>query len=120
MKEPLSTLESKLKKTKSRSKKRDFLQELADRNAEEGNFKVAYEYYQQCEEVKDAILNDETQKQIAKLEAKYKTEQKEREKEIFRPQLSESLNSEKPLIFELHLKNNLWDSSDALKITVSL
>ncbi len=35
-------------------------------------------------------------------------------------QLSESLNSEKPLIFELHLKNNLWDFSDALKITVSL
>ncbi|MCH8317951.1 MAG: tetratricopeptide repeat protein [Bacteroidetes bacterium] len=52
--------------------------------AKQKRFQRAYEYYQLYSEVKDSILNKESSKQIAEMEAKYETEKKEKEIEILK------------------------------------
>jgi len=62
---------------------------LALTYARKKQFEQAYTYYQQYIGIKDSLLNDETHRQIAELEARYQS--KEQEKEI------ELLNKDKAL-----------------------
>jgi serine phosphatase RsbU (regulator of sigma subunit) len=42
-----------------------------------GDYKIAYEYLQKCTTVKDSLLNAESYKQVAEMNAKYETDKKE-------------------------------------------
>ena len=84
MTQKIAQLEKQLKSVKDEPKKLKLLEELSRLHVSQENFKSAYEFYQKAVDVKEKILNRETQKQITELETRYKTEQKEREKEIYR------------------------------------
>jgi len=52
---------------------------LADACAKAGNYRMAYDYYQQYVQANDSFLNQERSRQIADLQTKYETEKKEQE-----------------------------------------
>jgi tetratricopeptide (TPR) repeat protein len=56
--------------------------QLSEIYEQENNVGMAFSYYKKFTEVKDKIYNEETSRQIADMQTKYNTEQKEREIEV--------------------------------------
>jgi two-component system, NtrC family, sensor kinase len=54
-------------------------QRLADFNAREGNFPLAYRYLQRAVAVRDSVVNENSQKMLSELRAQFEVSQKERE-----------------------------------------
>ncbi|MEO6884028.1 MAG: SpoIIE family protein phosphatase, partial [Bacteroidia bacterium] len=52
---------------------------LSEANYGAGNFKAAYEFHEKYTNLKDTILNDKNQKQIAEMSTKYQSEKKDKE-----------------------------------------
>lgn len=67
------------KETGSRDLIRDSYLGLSQLDSARDNYKVAYQYYKLYAEMKDSILNEESNKQISKLKIQYETEKKEKE-----------------------------------------
>ncbi len=54
-------------------------QRLADFNAKEGNFPLAFRYLQRAVAVRDSVVNENSQKMLSELRAQFEVSQKERE-----------------------------------------
>jgi tetratricopeptide (TPR) repeat protein len=81
-KEAIHYLEKGLALSESIGEK-DFSKEaykgLSDVYASAGDYRMAYDYYRKYTVKKDSLLNEETVKQIAESESKYKSEKKDKE-----------------------------------------
>jgi len=71
-------------------------------NANQNNFKLAYQYYKQFTQMKDSLFNEEKSKEIGKLEAKYEFEKAEEERKRLE-------------IEELRLENEIKQRRDNLQ-----
>ena len=65
-------------------------------HSSKGDYKKALEYFKLYSEVNDSLFNEESRRKISEMEAKYLTEQKEKEAEIYRLKTEdlEKLNKE--------------------------
>jgi len=72
------------KKINSRNQLKQITMNLTDMYDKMGHYKKALNYFTESAKLKEEILNKLKNKQIAELEIKYKTVQKEKEAEIFR------------------------------------
>lgn len=62
-----------------RNEQGEAYQGIADMYAEQRSFEKALNYTQRYQKLKDSIINDENNKQIAEIQTKYETEKKEKE-----------------------------------------
>jgi len=69
-----------------------------------GDFKLAYEYFNQYSDLKDSLLNEKKQKQISELNVKYETVKKDKELGVLNKQKEldkEKINTQKKLLIGL-------------------
>ncbi len=93
------------KELNMRSEIVDYYKEISNIYEKMGNTSKALDYYKLHSELKDSIFNEKTQKQIAELETKFKTQEKEKE---IAQKKSELLKKEAELLRSKILRNSLF------------
>jgi signal transduction histidine kinase len=87
--------------------------------AETGDYKSAYEYHIKSADLKEHILNENAKKNIEKMGAEYKYQQKEKESQLLREKNIE-LQEYKDIISEQnHELKNLIEEKDTIMNTIS-
>ena len=93
-----------VEQTRSKPMMQDVFENLAELNSKEGNYAEAFRYYKLYAEIKDSIFGATNAKQLAELQTKYETSEKDRRISLL---ANEKLVQQKNTERQVFLKNIL-------------